>query len=463
VGVRFTLNTLGAPAWSLEETARNARAYGYAGIDLRLLDGEVITLDAVRAQRRRLRALFPPTELPIAVLATSVRLTAPDAAARRQRADEIGAWVDLAADLGVPVVRVFGGATPTPGSRGDPAWPADFGLEGSCAAAAEVLALAAPRAEQAGVVVGLETHDDFSSAAVVARVLAEAPSPAVGAVWDMFHTTRVGESPAEVLRLVGERLANVHLKDARRTDAGWQLVLLGEGEVPVREGLRLLREHGYAGYVSVEWEKKWHPELAEPEVAYPQHLEVLGRYLRELGPEGRVEAVSRGHEHGVRKSAQGSIRLLAGLGVEGDAHVGRTVQHRSRVARNPAQPNLRQVHLIQAELFDELRPAGFDVSAGQMGENVTTRGVDLLGLPAGARLHLGPSAIVELTGLRNPCHQLDGLQPGLMKATLGRDAEGKPIQRAGVMGVVVAGGEVRPGDPIRVELPPAPHRPLAPV
>jgi sugar phosphate isomerase/epimerase len=450
--MKFTLNTLGAPAWSLEDTARNARAYGYAGIDLRLLDGEVITLDAVRAQRRRLRALFPPAELPIAVLATSVRLTTPDASARRQLADEIGAWVDLAAELDVPVVRVFGGT-----------WPVELGPEGSYAAAAEVLALAAPRAEQAGVVVGLETHDDFSRAAAVARVLEQVPSPAAGAVWDMFHTTRLGESPAEVLRLVGDRLANVHLKDARRTDAGWQLVLLGEGEVPVRESLRLLREPGYAGYVSVEWEKKWHPELAEPEVAYPQHLEVLGRYLRELGPEGRVEAVSRGAEHGVRKSAQDAIRLLAGLGVEGDAHAGRTVQHRSRVARDPAQPNLRQVHLVQAELFDELRPAGFEVAAGQMGENVTTRGVDLLGLPTGARLHLGPSAIVELTGLRNPCLQLDDLQPGLMKATLGRDAEGKLLRRAGVMGVVVAGGEVRPGDPIRVELPPAPHRPLAPV
>jgi MOSC domain-containing protein YiiM len=121
------------------------------------------------------------------------------------------------------------------------------------------------------------------------------------------------------------------------------------------------------------------------------------------------------------------------------------------------------VHLIHAELHDELRAAGFAVSAGQMGENVTTRGVDLLGLPTGARLHLGSTATVEVTGLRNPCAQLDRIQAGLMAATLGRDARGKVLRKAGVMGIVLAGGEVRPGDPIRVELPPPPHRPLEPV
>jgi MOSC domain-containing protein YiiM len=163
------------------------------------------------------------------------------------------------------------------------------------------------------------------------------------------------------------------------------------------------------------------------------------------------------------KPTQAAIRLVAGLGVEGDAHQGETVKHRSRVARDPSQPNLRQVHLIHAELHDELRLAGFEVEPGRMGENVTTRGVDLLGLPTGARLHLGEAAVVEVTGLRNPCAQLDGIQPGLMAATLGRDADGNLVRKAGVMGVVLAGGEVRPGDPIRVELPPEPRRRLAPV
>jgi MOSC domain-containing protein YiiM len=163
------------------------------------------------------------------------------------------------------------------------------------------------------------------------------------------------------------------------------------------------------------------------------------------------------------KPANGSIRLLEGLGVEGDAHLGTTVKHRSRVKRDPTQPNLRQVHLIHAELHDELRAAGFDIVAGQMGENVTTRGVDLLGLPAGARLLLGETAVVEVTGLRNPCSQLDEIQKGLMAATLGRDADGNLIRKAGVMGIVLTGGEIRPNDPIRVELPPEPHTPLAPV
>jgi MOSC domain-containing protein YiiM len=179
--------------------------------------------------------------------------------------------------------------------------------------------------------------------------------------------------------------------------------------------------------------------------------------------EGVVTAVSRSEGHTFSKPNEARIRLLAGLGVEGDAHLGETVKHRSRVARDPTQPNLRQVHLVHAELHDELRAAGFAVSPGEMGENVTTRGVDLLALPAGTRLRLGESAVVEVTGLRNPCAQLDAFQPGLMAAVLGRDAEGNLVRKAGVMGVVLSGGEVRPGDPVRVELPPEPHRPLAPV
>jgi MOSC domain-containing protein YiiM len=176
-----------------------------------------------------------------------------------------------------------------------------------------------------------------------------------------------------------------------------------------------------------------------------------------------VLAVSRSDEHGPPKANRDSITLLAGVGVEGDAHSGAKVQHLSRVARDPEQPNLRQVHLIHAELHDELRAAGFEVAPGQMGENVTTRAVDLLALPAGARLHVGAEAVVEVTGLRNPCKQLDGIQAGLMAATLDRDADGELIRKAGVMGVVAGGGDIRPGDPIRVELPPEPRSPLQPV
>lgn len=176
--------------------------------------------------------------------------------------------------------------------------------------------------------------------------------------------------------------------------------------------------------------------------------------------DGYVIAVSRSATHTFTKPNQGSIQLLTGLGVEGDAHMGKTVKHRSRLAVDPTQPNLRQVHLIHAELHDELRAAGFVVSAGQMGENVTTRGVDLLSLPTGTRLYLGDTAVVELTGLRNPCVQLDRFQSGLMAAVLGRDEHGKLIRKAGVMGIVVIGGEVCPGKAIRIKLPPEPHQPL---
>jgi MOSC domain-containing protein YiiM len=165
----------------------------------------------------------------------------------------------------------------------------------------------------------------------------------------------------------------------------------------------------------------------------------------------------------VQKDNAGAIRLIAGLGVDGDVHAGATVKHRSRVARDPTRPNLRQVHLLHAELHDELAARGFVLAPGQMGENVTTRGVPLLDLPTGTRLRLGGAAIVEVTGLRNPCTQLDGVQPGLMAATLELGPGGVLVRKAGVMAIVLTGGEVQPGDPIRVELPAPPHHSLEPV
>lgn len=174
----------------------------------------------------------------------------------------------------------------------------------------------------------------------------------------------------------------------------------------------------------------------------------------------RVVAVSSSPGHTFHKDNLPQIRLLAGLGVEGDAHCGATVKHRSRVAQNPDQPNLRQVHLIHTELFDELMSAGFTVAPGELGENITTHGVDLLSLPVGAQLAIGKSAVVELTGLRNPCAQIDHFQKGLLAAVLGRDDQGQLVRKAGVMGIVLTGGTVRPGDVIRVTLPPEPHQPL---
>jgi MOSC domain-containing protein YiiM len=179
--------------------------------------------------------------------------------------------------------------------------------------------------------------------------------------------------------------------------------------------------------------------------------------------DGVVASVSSSATHTMSKAAGASIRLLLGLGVAGDAHSGATVQHRSRLKRTPGAPNLRQVHLLHAELHDELAAAGFAVTPGELGENVTTRGIDLLALSVGTRLRLGEDAVVELTGLRNPCAQLDGLQPGLMAATLERDATGRLVRKAGVMAIVVAGGDVRPGDAIAVQFPATAHRPLEPV
>ena len=175
-----------------------------------------------------------------------------------------------------------------------------------------------------------------------------------------------------------------------------------------------------------------------------------------------IAAVSCSTTHDFSKPNQESIQLLIGLGVEGDAHSGETVKHRARVSIDPSKPNLRQVHLIHMELYAELQAAGFDISAGQMGENITTQGVDLLGLPTGALLRI-QDAVIEVTGLRNPCYQLDNFRPGLTKATLDHDEEGNLIRKAGIMGIVLSGGQVSPGNSISVELPPEPHKPLEPV
>jgi MOSC domain-containing protein YiiM len=178
---------------------------------------------------------------------------------------------------------------------------------------------------------------------------------------------------------------------------------------------------------------------------------------------GSVVAVSARAGHHFSKTPGLSIRLLRGLGVAGDAHMGETVKHRSRVRKDPSRPNLRQVHLIHAELLAELRGNGFVVQPADLGENVTTEGIDLLALPTGTRLHLGESAVVEITGLRNPCIQIDNFQNGLMAATLDRDAQGNLVRKAGIMSIVISDGDVRPGDAIRVELPAEPHLPLQPV
>jgi len=175
---------------------------------------------------------------------------------------------------------------------------------------------------------------------------------------------------------------------------------------------------------------------------------------------GRVVSVGRNSRHTFSKRTELFIELMAGEGVRGDAHSGVTVKHRSRVAQDPTQPNLRQVHLIHSELFEELARQGYSIAPGEMGENVTTTGIDLLGLPEATELRIGSEAVLRVTGLRNPCTQLNGLAPDLMSALIARATDGKLIRKAGIMSVVLSGGIVRPGDSIRIKLPPEPHRPL---
>ena len=174
----------------------------------------------------------------------------------------------------------------------------------------------------------------------------------------------------------------------------------------------------------------------------------------------QIVAVSLGSKHTFSKKTADRITLLTGLGVEGDAHCGALVKHRYHVKKDPTKPNLCQVHLLQSELFEELAAKGFVIAPGEMGENITTSGLDLLNLPTGTILKLGKDAVVEVTGLRNPCILMNQFRPGLMAAVIERKSAGKVVKKAGIMSIVIAGGIVQPGDTIHVELPPQPWRPL---
>jgi sugar phosphate isomerase/epimerase len=268
----LAFSTLAFPSEPLAEAVALGRELGYDGIELRLIDGELIDPATTGAgERERVRHVIG--DLPVVALDSSIRITEEGAL------PAIVAFLELAHDWQAPAVRVFGGTLDE-----DPAT-----RTGQLAGAVDVLEQAAPVAERLGVAIGLETHDSFSAAAQVAKVLDRVESSAVGAVWDSHHPHRMGETPAEIYERIGPRVVLAQVKDARRSDeqpGGWQLVPLGEGEVPVREMLRVLARHGYAGAVSVEWERRWHPELAEAPVALRQHIELLRRWLSELGSDG---------------------------------------------------------------------------------------------------------------------------------------------------------------------------------
>ncbi|HEY4025347.1 MAG TPA: sugar phosphate isomerase/epimerase [Candidatus Dormibacteraeota bacterium] len=266
-GPRIAFSTLACPAWSLERAVEAAVEHGYQGLELRLIDGETIPPDLGAGQRRRVRDLLAGAGLAIVTVDTSIRLAGAHPASA---AADLRGYLELAAEWESPFIRVFGGER-----------PAGAGAAEVTSGMARLLTTVAPDAERLGVGIALETHDSLSRAADVAALLALVESRAVGALWDVLHTYRMGEEPELATSLVGDRLLHVHVKDGRRRpgEAAWDLVPLSQGEVPVGRSLRALREVGYRGWLSVEWEKKWHPEIAEPEVALPQHAAELARLL----------------------------------------------------------------------------------------------------------------------------------------------------------------------------------------
>lgn len=280
--MKLAYSTLACPGRRLEEALELGARSGYDGVELRLIDGELVDPAMSAGDRRRVRGACAAAGLPVAALDSSIRVAGTDKPERILA--DIDAFLGLAAEWGASSIRVFGGELP----EGEPA------RSERIKAAAGLLEHAAGRAEEVGVRIGVETHDAFLASATVAELLAEVPSAWVGAVWDSHHPWRAGESARQVYDAIGSRLCLAQVKDAARDaseKSGWKLVLLGEGEVPVREMLELLEAGGYDGWVSVEWEKRWHPEIEEPEVALPQHLELLRSWLD--GSEAATKAGDR--------------------------------------------------------------------------------------------------------------------------------------------------------------------------
>ncbi len=267
--MKIAYTTLACPDWTIEQCAQAAREYGYDEIELRLLDGAILQPGADLA---RIRAAC--AGVPIICVDTSVSLAQPDEAARAKQIADGKAMIDMAAALNSPYIRVFG------------APPKDLAQEDAIAAARVTMAALAQHGADHGMCVLLETHDAFCHSPDVMRVLEGTPRAGAGVLWDMLHPNRVGESTDFTLRTIGDRLRHAHVKDGIRPADGspnWQLVLLGEGDVPTPHIMATLHAGGYTGTLSVEWEKKWHPELDPPEIALPQHARKLREWLAALG------------------------------------------------------------------------------------------------------------------------------------------------------------------------------------
>ncbi|MEX1021310.1 MAG: sugar phosphate isomerase/epimerase family protein [Litorilinea sp.] len=269
-------STLGSPDWTFAHTVEQAAANGYQALEVRVYNGEIIPPTLPAAEIAQIRATLEAHNVGIVALGLSTRFNAPDAATRRQNVDDLRQYIALADALDCPMVRTFGGE-PQPGSS----------LDEVVTWVAEALNECAPWAEQHGIGILLETHDAFARSEIVARALAQIPSTSVGAVWDVHHPYRMGETIDQVWANIGPRVKHIHMKDAtQRPDGTWQLVPMGEGEVPCRAILARLYAEDYAGAISAEWEKKWHPEIAEPEVAMPQHAQVLRQWMAEIEKSG---------------------------------------------------------------------------------------------------------------------------------------------------------------------------------
>ncbi len=262
--VRVAFSTLAFPDATLASAVSLGRRWGYAGVELRLIDGELIDPWMPAAARAAVKRTVTAAGLPVIAVDSSIRLTGADPGPELRR------FLELASDWESPLVRVFGGALAADRAE----------RQEQLRAAARVLESCVPLAQRLGVAIGVETHDDFSASSVVAELLAMADPDWVGAVWDSHHPHRMGEPPADVYANLGRRILLAQVKDARRRPGGdWELVLLGEGEVPVIQMLGLLAAGGYQGWISVEWEKRWHPEIEAPEVALPQHLAKLAAWM----------------------------------------------------------------------------------------------------------------------------------------------------------------------------------------
>jgi sugar phosphate isomerase/epimerase len=271
---RFPLafSTLGCPAWSFEHAAAQAAQHGYEALEVRLYNGDIIPADLSQSERTSIRRILAEHKIGIIGLGASTRFSFPDAEERKANLDQLLQYLELAADLEVPLVRTFG----SPGQI-------TISMQEAIDYCAEALSAAAPTAERLGVTVALETHDAFCKGADVAAVMAQVDSDRVGAIWDVHHPFRMGEDIETTWRVLGPRIKHVHIKDGvRRADGSWQLVLLGEGEVPCRAVVELLHREGYQGAIAAEWEKKWHPEIEEPEIALPQHAQVLRSWFAQL-------------------------------------------------------------------------------------------------------------------------------------------------------------------------------------